>query len=213
MRQPRCNSPRLHRQVTRTDSLRQRCNERNTEEIIRFVRDVQFERQPTLLALQRRAPLPGIGQNVLKHSSEDSGFLEKGLDSTDSEEEHLDNEIVYSQHRRGSRKIDTELINLLTCPPSQSKASNDQKILSRAMANGFADLSNNNVQRTPREKSFVRHSIKRGLGNVPRGMTKQLPPLSRDEAPERPSAPSPSRTPPMSDCSFVLEEPVDFLEM
>ena len=41
---------------------RPRQGDSSTEEIIRFVRGYQLEREPTLMRLQKKAPLPGIGQ-------------------------------------------------------------------------------------------------------------------------------------------------------
>lgn len=66
-RPSRAGSPALDnfsRRVIHHQSPRQRHADASTAEMIRFVRDYQLDRQPTLLRLQKRAPLPGIGQVV-----------------------------------------------------------------------------------------------------------------------------------------------------
>ncbi|XP_045187697.1 uncharacterized protein LOC123545444 isoform X2 [Mercenaria mercenaria] len=214
MRPPRADSPNLKRQVTRTESLRQRCNDKNTDEIIRFVRDIQFERLPTSMRLQKKAPLPSIGQNCIKSNTCDSGFLDRATDSADSDEDMLDNEILYSTQKKSAPKLDPVLINMLTCPRGVTKTSNDHQILSRSLPQGHADMYNNNLK-VPRQNSFIRHGKIHRKGNTgnQRIISKQLPPLSRDIIPERPSAPPPSKTPPLSDNSFVEEEPLEYLDL
>ena len=213
MRPPRGDSPTMKRQVTRTESLRQR-NDRNADEIIRFVRDIQFERVPTSMRLQKKAPLPSIGQHCIKSSTSDSGFLDRATDYTDSDEEMLDNEILYSTQKKSAPKLDPALIEMLTSPRGVTKNSNDFHILSRSLPQGHVDMYNNNLK-VPRQNSFIRHGKLHRNGNTgkQRSVTKQLPPLSRDSIPERPSAPSPSRTPMWSDNSFIEEEPVEYLDL
>lgn len=214
MRPPRADSPNLKRQTTRSESLRQRCNDRNTDEIIRFVRDVQFERLPTSMRLQKKAPLPGIGKSCTKGSTCDSGFLDRATDSAESDEDFLDNEILYSVQKKSGPKIDPVLLDILTCPRGVTKNSNDHQILSRSLPQGPSDMYNNNLK-VPRQNSFIRHGKyhRNGRAGNQRMISKQLPPLSRDSFPQRPSAPSPSRTPPLSDSSFIEEEPIDYLDL
>lgn len=214
MRPPRADSPNLKRQTTRSESLRQRCNDKNTDEIIRFVRDLQFERLPTSLRLQKKVPLPGIGQNCVKSSTCDSGFLDRATDSADSDDDVLDNEMLCSVQKRSVPKVDPVLINILTCPRGVKSTSNDHQILSRSLPQGHADMYNNNLK-VPRQNSFIKHGKfhRNGTTGNQRIISKQLPPLSRDCIPERPSAPSPSRTPPLSENSFIEEEPIDYLDL
>ena len=220
MRPPRANSPKQTMRVGRSESLRQRCSDKNTHEIIRFVRDIQFERQPTSLRLHRKAPLPGIGQSACsKSGTSDSGFLDRATDSSD--DDVIDNEI-YSIQKRVDPRSDPFIKDMLTLTRSHTKSSTDYEFLSRLMPQDPKDLNNNNHNpKLSRQTSFVRHSKKvlkiRGNPEVSQRnghhVTKQLPPLSRDDGLERPTAPSPCRTPPASDSSFIEEEPVDFLDV
>lgn len=218
MRPPQADSPRQKRRHIRSESLRQRCSDRNTDEIIRFVRDIQFERQPTALRLQKKAPLPGIGQPAPpKAGTSDSGFLDRATDSNDSDDDVIDNEVFKCTAQRKCDPIDAHFIDMLTCPRNNVKT-RDYQILSRSLQHGqgLSDIYNNNTRMPPRQNSFVRHGVagNRATGNTgnQRLISKQLPPLSRDLLPDRPSAPSPSRTPNLSDCGFIEEEPVDFID-
>lgn len=63
-RPSRVSSPRYNG-YDRSQRHRQRprqTGDTSMDEIIQFVRGYQMERQPTLLRLQKKAPLPGIGQ-------------------------------------------------------------------------------------------------------------------------------------------------------
>ncbi|XP_052767967.1 uncharacterized protein LOC128208443 [Mya arenaria] len=214
---PHSESPRIKRTNIRSESLRHRCSDQKTDEIIRFVRDLQFERQPTSMRLQKKAPLPSIGQPAPpKAGTSDSGFLDRATDSNDSDEDLMDNEIYKCTSHKRSAPIDSHFIELLTCPRS-NKRSNDHQILAKSLPQSHMDIYNNNTRMPPRQNSFVRHGVPgtRHTGHTgnQRHITKQLPPLSRDTFPERPSAPSPSRTPPLSDYGFIEEEPVDYIDL
>ena len=242
MRPPRAQSPKYGGRLTRHESLRQRCPDQHTNEIIHFVRELQFERQNTFLPLQKKAPLPGIGQSCFKagtneaplpsigHScfkagTNDSGFLERGTDSTDSEDDSLlDNEIARTQRRVINPRLDPFVRDMLTCPRTIF-TSNDHAVLSRSLPNNNINMGSSG-QSTPtrvvRQDSFIKHkNVKNNTRNcrdIPRdhsnsNIRNQLPPLSRDDIPERPSAPSPSQTPPSSDYDFIQEEPVEFLDL
>ncbi|KAL4237316.1 hypothetical protein ACF0H5_002034 [Mactra antiquata] len=211
MRPPRGESPKQMSQ-----SLRQRCIDRNADEIIRFVRDIQFER-PTVMHLRRKAPLPGIGQNCSSsHGTGDSGFLDRATDSMDSDDDTddgLEDEILYTTQEIRSQKIDTAFLEILTCPRGVDKTCNDYAILSRSLPQGHLDLCNNNTK-GKRQNSFVQTSKKQRNGNtgIRKSVAKKLPPMSREAMHFRPSAPSPNRTPPMSDYS-IEEETVDYLDL
>jgi len=218
MRPPGADHSRRNPGKVRSESLRQRCNDRNTEEIIRFVRDIQFERQPTSLCLARKAPLPGIGQpSPPKVGTSDSGFLDRATDSNDSEEEVLDNEVYKCVNRKKCDPLDSQFLDMLTCPRA-TKRSNDRHVLARSLPHAPMDMyNNNNTLMVARQNSFLRlgngpngHRLQANTGNQ-RQTHKQLPPLSRDALPDRPSAPSPSRTPPLSDCGYIEEEPDDYI--
>ena len=218
MRPPNAESPKLQRHNIKSESLRQRCNGSKADEMIRFVRDFQRERQPTGFCLQKKAPLPGIGQNSPpKNGTSDSGFIDRATDSNDSDDDILDNEILCTSQRK-SQPVDQLFIELLTCPRG-AKNSNDYKILSKSMPQSQCDIYGNNNKMPLRQNSFIRHaragyrSCTTGSTGNQRHILKQLPPLSHDSIPERPSAPSPSRTPPLSDYSFIEEEPVDYIDM
>lgn len=216
MRPPRSESPKSRRPALQTDSLRQRCNDRNTDEIIKFVRDIQFERQPTLLKLHKKEPLPGISKICTKYDTCQLELLNDDTNTNDSDSDILDNEIVYSTQRKALPKIDPVFIDILTCPRRTANTSKDNQILSRSFPAGQVDMYNNNSQTTKifRQNSFVRHikTSRKGNGNMGdhRNVLKQLPPLSRDNFPERPSAPLPARTPPNTECRFIEEKPVAY---
>ena len=217
MRPPRAQSPKYGRRLTRHESLRQRLPDQHTDEIIHFVRELQFERQPTLLRLQKKAPLPGIGQSCLKAGTSDSGFLERATDATDSENESLDSEIAQTQKKVVNPRMDPFFKEMFSCP-RVCNTSNDYEILSRSIANGRVSI-------VPQNESPV-SSRKQHKGDKPQIKNKKcaayygghinvknLPSLSRDDIPERPSAPSPRLTPPSSDSDFLEEETVDYLDI
>lgn len=219
MRPPRAQSPKYGRRPTRHDSLRQRCPDQHTNEIIHFVRELQFERQPTALWLQKKAPLPGIGQSSIKSGTNDSGFLERGTDSTDSDDDSLDNEIAQTQKKVINPRMDPFFKDMLACP-RRNNTSNDYKVLSRSLATGHINTCIYNKDQPPakvsRQNSFGKQrkykNCRENLGGH-NNAKNQLPPLARDDIPDRPSAPSPSRTPPTSDYDFIEEEPVDYLDL
>lgn len=220
MRPPRAQSPRYGRRP-RHDSLRQRCPDQHTGEIIHFVRELQFERQPTLLRLQKKAPLPGIGQSCNKAGTNDSGFLDRGTDSMDSDDDSLDNEIAQTQKKVINPRMDPFFKDMLACQ-SRVNTSNDYEVLSRSVANGHTTTciyrdDKDTPSKVSRQNSFgnKQRKNKNCKENLHGHKTakSQLPPLARDDIPDRPSAPSPSRTPPTSDCDFIEEEPVDYLDL
>lgn len=212
MRPPRAQSPRYGRRLTRHESLRQRLPDQHTNEIIHFVRELQFERQPTLLRLQKKTPLPGIGQSCAKAGSNDSGFLERGTDSNDSDDESLDNEIAQTQRKVVNPRLDPFIKEMLTCP-RLSNTSNDYDVLSRSLARDHARNENQSKSTKQTASKLKKH---KKCGDDCHGHTNvanQLPPLPREDIPERPSAPPPCRTPPASDSDFIEEENIDYLDL
>lgn len=198
--------------LERSESLRRYAHKKpdaNTEEFVRYITQFQSERQPTNLRLQRKAPLPEIGTSGLR----DSGFLDKNSDTSDYDDATLDNEVasVYSNKSKNSRK-DLHVHEVLTLTREQTR----ENLLSKPPPNGLADHLNGNIL-------FLRQTTdihKKGGGlnvnlhpKVNRA-SKQLPPIEQFHTPMRPSAPSPSRTPPFSnsDDSFIEEEPVDYID-
>ncbi|XP_062621552.1 uncharacterized protein LOC134283118 [Saccostrea cucullata] len=193
--------------IERSTSLRNYAYRRpdaNTEEFVKFI----TERQPTNLRLQRKVPLPEIGTSGLR----DSGFLDKNSDTSDYDDTLLDNEIasVYCNKSKNSRK-DLHVQEVLTLTREQTR----DNLFNKSLSNGLADHLNGNVLLF-RQTTDIR---KRGGLNVnllPKVNRpgKQLPPIEQLHIPDRPTAPSPSRTPPFSnsDGSFIEEEPVDYID-
>lgn len=179
-----------------------------TEDFIRFVRDFQVNRQPTFTGIQRRAPLPEIGQPLNNVGLNDSGFLDRLNDEYD--DSGLEDEILYSNKVSVPRndRIVKEVLTITrqqtrdnlysTC---KSKINNDSFILSRQKSN---------LQRTWSLPQSKQQKCARSMKN--RQSLKQLPPLFNDEFPARPTAPSPSMTPPL-DYSDGSEDQVEFLDL
>ena len=217
MRPPRPQSPRYGRRVTRHESLRQRLPDQHTNEIIHFVRELQLEKQPTSLRLQKKAPLPGIGQSSEEAATNDSGFLERATDLTDSENESLDNEIARTQRKVENPRMDPFFKEMLTCPRVY-RMSNDYEVLSRSITNSHVITTPRNEtpskSKTQRNVAKLKIQNKKNAENCDGHTTgRNLPPLSRDDIPERPSAPSPRLTPPSSDSDFIEDEIVEYLDI
>lgn len=181
----------------------------NTEEFVRLITQYQTERQPTNLRLQRKAPLPEIGTSALR----DSGFLDKNSDTSDYDDTTLDNEVasVCSNKSKNSRK-DLHIHDVLTLTREQTR----DNLLNKSLSNGLADHLNGNVLFC-RQVTDVRKRV--GSLNVNHHSKatrpgKQLPPIEQTNFLDRPTAPSPSRTPPFSNSedSFIEEEPVDYID-
>lgn len=175
-----------------------------TEDFIRFVRDFQMNRQPTFTGLQRKAPLPEIGQG-LTFGLNDSGFLDKLTD--EYEDVTLDNEIVYA-NKVSEPKKDKIIKEVLTITRQQTRDSlftssrlNDSFVLSRQKSNMYRTWT---LPQKKQNKCFKTTRTKQSC--------KQLPPLSHQELPARPTAPSPSRTPPL-DSDESCEDQVEFLDL
>lgn len=179
-----------------------------TQDFVKFIREYQVNRQPTFTGLQRKAPLPEIGQS-LHIGLNDSGFLDKLND--DYDDSTLDNEIVYA-NKISDPKNDRIIKEVLTITrqqtrdsfiiPGKSKVNNDCVFLSRQKSN---------LQRT---WSLTQPKQNKSLDTVKtRQFSKQLPPIFNEALPARPTAPSPSRTPPLEDSDESYEDQVEFLDL
>lgn len=195
MRPPSCEGQRPRRQpVKRANTFRNSSNDKNAADMLKFVRDVQFERQNTSNNLNLKAPLPGINhKKSMKHDSFDSGFVERVADNTDSDEDVFD--VPIPTVREHKPKIDSELVGMLTEPQNVNRNSNDQRVLSRLRSN--LDSLNNNTDVCRRQgDSKKHHNISKNSKSFnPKSRTARLPPLEREHFPDRPSAPPPCHTP------------------
>lgn len=183
-----------------------------SDDIIRFVREMQMDKQPTLVRLHKKAPLPDIGhtasyivdipqesnnvhvKNLISHESGNLDFENENFDDTVHPELRNSHASVqkwgnslnheYSMHERVRP---TNGGHILT--------HNDHSVVSRKSINS-------NVRLKPHANKTV-------------SILNTLPPIPRDDLPERPSAPSPSRTPPLSDEELMFmydEEPIDYID-
>ncbi|XP_046551028.1 uncharacterized protein LOC124260758 [Haliotis rubra] len=183
--------------------VRRRRNDPGTEEIIRFVREFQLEKQPTLLRLQRRAPLPGIGE--VAPAVSDSGYVERTEVSDSDDDPMLDSEIAAIEDNAKSLRRTGSYLRL--------KSDSQFKRRSSVNSRSYQHLPSKSVGRT----KFATESMYNSFGGLrlarQNTLVKQLPPIRRQEIPERPSAPSPSVTPPLPGEDLdSAGEPVDFID-
>ncbi|XP_021349376.1 uncharacterized protein LOC110447783 isoform X2 [Mizuhopecten yessoensis] len=213
-------SPRLdHQTQSHSRKMALKRPDPGTEEFMRFIREYQYEKQPTNIRLQKRAPLPGIGESMRTgvSSTFDRAYVNSPYDDT-----VVDNEVAFLNNKPDPRQ-DPMLQEVLTLARERTK---DHIILSSwngHMPNGghLGSESNRNNALTRQSKDFGSKSNKvpktlNGIRPNMKKVSKQLPPIPREDIPERPSAPSPSLTPPYpnsSDDSFVNEEPVEYLDL
>jgi hypothetical protein len=260
MRPPRPRSPRSERQHAgqhhinnRTAGSVQRRPDAGTDEMIRFVREFQLEKQPTLMRLQRRAPLPGIGQSATTNhdgllGARDSRILVRDavcvtqhtdLDDSDSDDQFDSEVLLAAADRSADPRNDPTLHAFLAQARGGHGIGSEsvrvhQQLLSRSMPGFSANRSisspthgpgstghhqhyshrqhNGAVQ--PRHATRHAHAHAHRHGTVSGRNPNQLPPLQRDELPDRPSAPFPSRTPPLLDMDedYMAEEPFDYID-
>lgn len=175
-----------------------------TEDFIRFVREFQNTRQPTFTSsLQRRAPLPDIGSSF-GVGLNDSGFLDKIHD--DYDENSLQNEVMYANKVSDLRK-DRIVKEVLTITRQQTRDNLYQSV--KPITNDCFVLSR---QKSNITKSFTQSKQIKGFKRT-RQTLKQLPPLFNCDIPDRPTAPSPSHTPPLHNFTQGNEEQVEFLDL
>lgn len=218
MRPPQSRSPRLeHQTQTQNRKMAMRRPDPGTEEFMRFIREYQLEKQPTNIRLQKKAPLPGIGESmrVGVSSTYDVANANSLYDDT-----FVDNDVAFLNTKQDPRR-DPMLQEVLTLTRERTK---DHLILSTwngQMTNGgYREGSRNNgLSRPSADVCGKSNKAPKTLNGVrPSNMkklSKQLPPISREDMPERPSAPSPCMTPPYpnsSEDSFIMEDPDDFIE-
>ncbi|XP_060062980.1 uncharacterized protein LOC132543491 [Ylistrum balloti] len=212
-------SPRLdHQTQNHSRKVAMKRPDPGTEEFMRFIREYQYERQPTNIRLQKRAPLPGIGESTRVGVT--SNFDRANINSP-YDDALIDNEVAFLNNKPDPRQ-DPVLQEVLTLARERTK---DHIILSSwngQMPNGNlgSDSNRNNaLPRQPNDFGNKPNKTSKKLNGKRANMkklSKQLPPISREDIPERPSAPSPSLTPPYpnsSDDSFVAEEPVDYIDL
>ncbi|KAK3092556.1 hypothetical protein FSP39_004407 [Pinctada imbricata] len=200
--------------VERSQSLKNYAHRRHdaqTEEFIRFIRDFQIERQPTHLRLQKQmAPLPEIGRANINPTLRDSGFLDKASDNSDNDDVPLDNEVLLDNSTSSKRK-NRHVDEVLTLARSQTR---DRILLSRSLPNGLDgnlnSLKGTNKRSNDRKKLLNKNSCVQKSTAI----ATSLPPIQYEDLPDRPTAPSPSKTPPVlaKDASFIEEEPIDFID-
>ncbi|PVD26108.1 hypothetical protein C0Q70_13776 [Pomacea canaliculata] len=214
-RPSRAGSPALDnfsRRVIHHQSPRQRHADASTAEMIRFVRDYQLDRQPTLLRLQKRAPLPGIGQMTSSLQEQQDCYRSDVNDNVDYDhsEQLLDDEVAAIAYGAGDPLRHAGYLD--NADNGMMARNNGKRRSNRFTSKPSADLNASyripvrpldNHSHVDVRKRAKRQDLGRSL--------MQLPPIVRDDLPERPSAPSPSRTPPLTE-----EEddnlPVDFID-
>lgn len=198
MRPQKSKSPAFDRNQRK---MAMRRPDQETEEFMRFIREFQMEKQPTEMRLQKRAPLPGIGKTV-NCDIRDPVLLDKLNGNT------LDNDIPIVNRSRDPRN-DPVLREILML----GKSSNQLMFNSRCSYNGSTDfgiLSRQGNDLTNKNRKQKRHKELKS-NNFPKS---QLPPLQVEDLPDRPSAPSPTTTPPLPDSdSCSSEERVEWLDL
>lgn len=180
-----------------------------TEEFMRFVRNYQYERQPTNIRLQKRVPLPGIGESNRTGLTSTFEHPNSPYDDT-----YVDSDVTFVNNKQDPRQ-DPMLQEVLTLARERTK---DHIILSSwngQMQNGnlvFESNRNNVVPPRHSNEPYKTPKTLHGVKPNTKNLSKQLPPLSYEDIPIRPCAPSPSLTLPYLNCSedsFVTEEPVE----
>lgn len=197
MRPQKSKSPAFDRNQRK---MAMRRPDQGTEEFMRFIREFQMEKQPTEMRLQKKAPLPGIGQRA-NCDIRDQVLLDQLNGNT------FDNDMPIVNRSRDPRN-DPVLREILML----GKSSNQLILNSRCSYNGSTDFSMLSRQGNDFTNKNRKHKRYRELkcSNFPKS---QLPPLQVEELPERPSAPSPT-TPPLPDSdSCSSEERVEWLDL
>lgn len=213
------------RRTFRSDSpkydkyARHRKPDPNAEELIRFVREHQRDRQPTTIRLQKLAPLPGIGQsqgpivevpritdisaslNSVEESDADDGLGDSYPDvddDFDSEVASCTDSFPPPEDICAYRGMSNTQIHPGTFNKKKTKKSGKSR-----MRIGL-DLTHTSHS--------TRHLVRSKLDNK----TRKLPPLVRDDVPSRPCAPVPSYA--MESChspnGFIVgeDDPIDYIE-
>lgn len=200
-----------------------RKTDNDTETFIKFIRENQNDKQ-TNLRLQKRAPLPGIGQRLSFNDNYEMKFqrsprIRFGVPSFDENDE-LDNEInVLNKRKRDPRK-DPMLQQLMTLGREQTK---DHIILNSLTGTSLQNALVGTCLHSDINSNLLPGNDSRHIGRVSKGQSvkfnkknnKKLPPLHKEHFPERPSAPSPSTTPTYgdsSDGSYILDDPIDYID-
>ncbi|KAL4237660.1 hypothetical protein ACF0H5_002374 [Mactra antiquata] len=209
MRPPSSEGPVRNRcqPVRRASTFRNSNKDKNAADMLRFVRDVQLERQNTTTGFCVKAPLPGISNKFVKHNSFDSGFVERATENTDSDDDSFDiNMPVIGEPKP---RVDSELVGMLKNPKCVNRNSNDHHVLSKFQQSRNLDFANNNGDcRRHSVMASEQTTSKKPKVNITKSRTARLPPLEREQFLDRPSAPSPSRT--LSDYSDYNDSESDY---
>ena len=192
LRPSRATSP----STSATERRIRRKRDPGADEMIRFVREFQLQKQPTLLRMQKRAPLPEIG-HLAGSSVQDSGFDEKTEIDGDA---LLDEEVAAIEES------------------ASSVATNGYKLLCDGDTFRMRPSRSLQAHRPNQAGGYKYETVLNSYGRMNLGRKHQhtfvqLPPIQREDLPERPSAPSPSVTPPLPGEDLdSAGEPVDFID-
>lgn len=203
MRQPRPKSPRPDRRQPNR-YLRNR-QEVGAAEMIQFVRDFQIEKQPTMMMLQKKAPLPDIkhSNEIRQHNTDiPDGVLEFGS--------RVGNGIVRSQDLRQSTDC---FYSVNISPRMCGRIDASRGLPSKTISKTPSSIGNSHVSRS---YSFAgQHNKSNFVVANHKHMIHQLPPIVRDDLPERPNAPPPCFTPTDTlDSSDELDgKPIDYIDV
>ncbi|KAL8600496.1 hypothetical protein ACOMHN_044961 [Nucella lapillus] len=200
----------------------------STNEIIRFVRGYHLERESTWLRLQKKAPLPSIGQG---NQSQEFTFPPQSLQErrkshTDSYEDDkyedfiLDSEVsAIEAGQRDPYRHHFGVTDDLRFSSSPRRAGVGTKRYDRREVNASygppASHHRHGVRPVDGGQAGSHFSprahARKGWGRS----LKQLPPIASEDLPERPSAPSPSLTSPGEGDEELdsAGEPVDFIDI
>ncbi|XP_064604016.1 uncharacterized protein LOC135469325 [Liolophura sinensis] len=213
------------RQTFRSDSpkydkySRHRKPDPNTEELIRFVREHQRDRQPTTIRLQKLAPLPSIGQshapievpritNIVSTSlnSFEESDADDGLgDSYPDVDDDFDSEVASC----------TDSFAPIEDICTYRGMSNAQ-IHSGTVIKKKLKKSGKSRMRICSDQTYTSHSSNHLVRTKLDPKNRKLPPLVRDDMPSRPGAPVPSYA--MESChspnalTVEEEDPIDYIE-
>ena len=185
------------------------------DEIIHFVRTQGIMRETTEMRLNQRAPLPGIGQKAPTNHHRRNSYDQNRIpinqnansldtDNTEGTDEAYEFDAELADYPQTHRSLSPA-----SHFPSNGLTASQVNILSKSMeAQQFVTLS----PIKPIQGKRVRGSLDPSPTRNPnRRSVRTLPPMLQHERPlHRPTAPSPSITPPLSRSDEEDEE--DFIE-
>ncbi|XP_064621347.1 uncharacterized protein LOC135484130 [Lineus longissimus] len=219
---------------------RLRRSDPSADQLVQFLRGNQgLQRETTEMRLLRRAPLPGIGQSLTPRSnalnpinpvnspitipqqfhhdenefnefrfSKDDNLERVGVSSDESDSEYD------LSHTYGTRmmRVPSPPRSTITLNPAGLNLSNSSHLVPKKQIKPQRKQKNTVYKLNAKNKRF--ESVqRRATADV-----RYLPPIRRDDIPDRPSAPRPNRTPPLieSDDDYydatIAEEPIDYID-